>query len=208
MEDRTVGLILPGTEKPFFLRGRIAEQTERLIGMGGDHHLIVSLRGVTTAFHHHTIIGTIESLHSRLQADRAGERPGKGFDITPTAADHRPPTRPVDKGEQTVIAEKEQKGSGRKGSNLAGRSRPYGGGHGFKIVFDHIGHEPVPDGPLFQGSQVMTRVKILVSLTAESADFQKEAIELWVEQVGSLRKEAVEIIAGIHQTGLQALEAE
>ena len=92
--------------------------------------------------------GHMGALHAGLQTDHAGEHPGKGFDIAPTATAHRPPTRPVDKGEQAVIAEEEQKGSGGKGSNLAGRGRPDGGGHGLEIVFDHIGHEAVLNGPL------------------------------------------------------------
>ena len=44
VQDRSVATIAKGAQQPLFLRRRIAQQGQRLIRMGGDHHVIERLR--------------------------------------------------------------------------------------------------------------------------------------------------------------------
>ena len=106
------------------LYGRLMEQSQRLIGVGRDHHAIEVFAMTISKLQLHAATLAKNFFDTGVETDLAVKTFSERLHIAEAAANHRLPLRPIAEREQTMVPEETQERLGRKISRPQGRGRP------------------------------------------------------------------------------------
>ena len=125
MENGLVAAVAERAEQRPLLARRLGEQRQRLVGVGGDHHVVehvAARRAASTTTTRPPI--ALDARRARADPDAPGERRARRVDIGAAAADDGAPDRPPGQAQQPVIVVEAQEGGRGIVENLVGRRRP------------------------------------------------------------------------------------
>ena len=123
VQHRLVGLVGEGAEDVGLGGARIGQQRERLVGVGGDHHLVELLGGLAVG-HDVDVRGVAgHGDDRRADADAVGEGGGERLDVARGAARDRRPLRAPGERQHPVVGEELRRGSA-PGTTTSARGRP------------------------------------------------------------------------------------
>jgi hypothetical protein len=125
VEHRLVVLVGDRPEQLALLRARVAEHRERLVGVGGDHHLVEALGLRSRDGDLHVVLRSRDRPHLRAEADALAEGGGERLHVARRPAHHGRPARAVAEAEHPVIGKELGQEAHREAVHARGVGRPH-----------------------------------------------------------------------------------
>ena len=197
VQHSAVGLVGDGAQHRLLGRAGLAEQRQCLVGMRGQNHFVevFSAAGRTRAAGDAHAAGVaFNGLHRRGQALVMDAGDDLVHVVAGTAGD-RPPLRPVSHLDQAVVVAKPDHGGHWKLQHLVGRAGPDAAHHGQEIPVAELVGVVFLQQKFGQGLQHLGLGAGLGQRRGppvKAQDVAQHAPETPVQQVGALRKDAVQ----------------
>ncbi len=191
-----------------FGRG-LGQHGQRLVGVRGDHHLVVA-RGVTLGvLHHHAVRRAQHLTHRGTLADAIGEACGHALDVGAAAALHRAPQRPSEHLQQAVVLAEADESLGGKVADGGARNRPDGRRLGQQVVFLEgrtiaLGSQIVAEG----GHALAERAGVGRGVPIEAADVTQHRPEPAGDQVAGLGEQTGQGVGAVFERAVVQRDGE
>ncbi len=209
VQDRAVAAVAEGAQQPRFFGRGIAEQGQRLIGMGRQHDMIEAARLAIRSLDTDRVLETRHLSHGVAQYDVAAERIAQTLDIAAAAAIDRAPDRAIGQLQQAVVVMEADEGGCGVLQHLVAGGRPDRGRHRKEMI-------------LPKRLAVAACVEIIAQRLAgerrglcvprrlgiEAAEIAQHRPEARAEQIAPLREEAREAGAAVFQASLVERDGE
>ena len=131
VQHGAVVLVADGTQQAALIGAGLAQQAQRLIGVGGDDHLVKAL-GMAVGDDAHALCIALDQTHGGVQAFVVHARQNF-LDVVAGTAHHAEPLRAIGHLNQTVVVAKPDHGGHRELQHLVGRATPNAAQHGQEI---------------------------------------------------------------------------